>query len=48
MATMVHGPPLTIWLPKGWQQVHYLRASELQDEAKRQTLMGWPTRVLER
>ena len=38
---------LTIWLPKGWQQVHYLRASELQDEAKRQTLMGWPTRVLE-
>ena len=39
---------LTIWLPQGWQQVHYLRASELQDEAKRQTLMGWPTRVLER
>ena len=38
---------LTIWLPQGWQQVHYLRASELQDEAKRQTLMGWPTRVLE-
>jgi exopolyphosphatase/guanosine-5'-triphosphate,3'-diphosphate pyrophosphatase len=38
---------LTIWLPQGWPQVHYLRASELQDEAKRQTLMGWPTRVVE-
>ena len=38
---------LTIWLPQGWPQVHYLRASELQDEAKRQTLMGWPTRVQE-
>ena len=38
---------LTIWLPAGWQQVHYLRASELQDEARKQTLMGWPTRVVE-
>lgn len=38
---------LTIWLPQGWQQGHYLRASELQEEAKRQTLMGWPTRIVE-
>lgn len=38
---------LVIWLPQGWQQVHYLRASELQFEAKRQTEMGWPTLVCE-
>ena len=41
------GDELTIRLPSGWQQEHYLRASELQEEARRQTLQGWPTRVVE-
>ena len=38
---------LLISLPSGWKQVHYLRASELQAEAERQTGLGWQTQVEE-
>ena len=41
------GDALTLWLKHGWQQEHYLRASELQEEARRQTEMGWPTSIRE-
>ncbi len=44
----VEGDALTLWLKQGWQQEHYLRASELQQEARRQSEMGWPTRICER
>lgn len=39
---------LTLALPKGWLDVHYLRASELRMEVERQQKMGWPTRLIER
>ncbi|HHQ4555667.1 TPA: guanosine-5'-triphosphate,3'-diphosphate pyrophosphatase, partial [Aeromonas veronii] len=38
---------LTLTLPKGWMDEHYLRASELRLEVERQQKMGWPTRVQE-
>ena len=38
---------LTLTLPKGWMDEHYLRASELRLEMERQQKMGWPTRVQE-
>ncbi|MGL6164742.1 MAG: guanosine-5'-triphosphate,3'-diphosphate pyrophosphatase, partial [Aeromonas veronii] len=38
---------LTLTLPKGWMDEHYLRASELRFEVERQQKMGWPTRVQE-
>lgn len=38
---------LTLTLPKGWLDEHYLRASELRLEVERQQKMGWPTRLLE-
>jgi len=41
------GDTLVLHLPAGWQTVHYLRASELQAEAERQSQMGWPTQVIE-
>lgn len=36
------GNALTLTLPANWGQTHHLRASELEQEAKRQTEMGWP------
>lgn len=42
------GESLTLTLPKGWLDVHYLRASELRLEVERQQKMGWPTRLQER
>ncbi|MBP8172998.1 MAG: guanosine-5'-triphosphate,3'-diphosphate diphosphatase [Aeromonadaceae bacterium] len=44
---VAEGDELTVKLPQGWQQEHYLRASELQEEARRQSQQGWPTRVIE-
>ena len=38
---------LTLTLPKGWLEEHYLRASELRLEVERQQKMGWPTRLQE-
>jgi exopolyphosphatase/guanosine-5'-triphosphate,3'-diphosphate pyrophosphatase len=38
---------LSLKLPKGWLNEHYLRASELQLEADRQIAMGWPTSIEE-
>jgi exopolyphosphatase/guanosine-5'-triphosphate,3'-diphosphate pyrophosphatase len=38
---------LILRLPLGWLNEHYLRASELQLEADRQTAMGWPTSIEE-
>ncbi|MGL4793232.1 MAG: guanosine-5'-triphosphate,3'-diphosphate pyrophosphatase, partial [Aeromonas jandaei] len=38
---------LTLTLPKGWLEEHYLRASELRFEVERQQKMGWPTRLQE-
>lgn len=38
---------LTVKLPCGWLGTHYLRASEMLQEAKCQTEFGWPTKVLE-
>ena len=38
---------LTLTLPSGWLDEHYLRASELRFEVERQQKMGWPTRLLE-
>ncbi|MGL5707746.1 MAG: guanosine-5'-triphosphate,3'-diphosphate pyrophosphatase, partial [Aeromonas sp.] len=38
---------LTLTLPKGWLDEHYLRASELRFEVDRQQKLGWPTRLLE-
>ena len=38
---------LMLRLPLGWMNEHYLRASELQLEAERQTAMGWPTSIEE-
>lgn len=38
----VQGPQLTLTLPANWSQTHHLRASELQQEAQRQTELGWP------
>lgn len=38
---------MTLLLPSGWMQEHYLRASELQLEAERQTSMGWSTDIRE-
>lgn len=42
------GAELTLTLPANWSQTHHLRASELQQEAKRQTEMGWPLVIEER
>ncbi|MGO4999737.1 guanosine-5'-triphosphate,3'-diphosphate diphosphatase [Oceanisphaera sp. W20_SRM_FM3] len=36
------GSQLTLTLPTNWSQTHHLRASELQQEAQRQTELGWP------
>ncbi|ART84001.1 guanosine-5'-triphosphate,3'-diphosphate pyrophosphatase [Oceanisphaera profunda] len=36
------GSQLTLTLPANWSQTHHLRASELQQEAQRQTELGWP------
>ncbi|ART80704.1 guanosine-5'-triphosphate,3'-diphosphate diphosphatase [Oceanisphaera avium] len=36
------GIELTLTLPPNWSQTHHLRASELQQEAQRQTELGWP------
>ena len=33
---------LTLTLPANWSKTHHLRASELQQEAQRQTAQGWP------
>ena len=38
---------LTLTLPRGWLDEHYLRASELRLEVERQQKMGWSTRLLE-
>ncbi len=38
---------LVLRLPVGWLNEHYLRASELQQEAERQSAMGWPTVIEE-
>ncbi|MGL5031432.1 MAG: guanosine-5'-triphosphate,3'-diphosphate diphosphatase [Aeromonas sp.] len=38
---------LTLTLPRGWMEDHYLRASELRLEVERQRKMGWPTSVQE-
>ncbi len=38
---------LILQLPVGWLSEHYLRASELQQEAERQSAMGWPTLIEE-
>ncbi|WP_417615725.1 guanosine-5'-triphosphate,3'-diphosphate diphosphatase [Oceanisphaera sp.] len=39
---------LTLTLPANWSKTHHLRASELQQEAKRQTALGWPLVIEER
>ena len=41
------GAELTLTLPANWSQNHHLRASELQQEAQRQTKMGWPLVIAE-
>lgn len=41
------GALLTLTLPANWCQTHHLRASELQQEAQRQTEMGWPLVIAE-
>ncbi|MBO1520169.1 guanosine-5'-triphosphate,3'-diphosphate diphosphatase [Oceanisphaera pacifica] len=41
------GQQLTLTLPAHWRQTHHLRASELQQEAQRQTEMGWPLVIAE-
>lgn len=38
---------LRIVLPKGWLTTNYLRASELNEEVKKQQLMGWSMEVVE-
>ncbi|GHA19997.1 guanosine-5'-triphosphate,3'-diphosphate diphosphatase [Oceanisphaera arctica] len=38
---------LTLTLPANWSQTHHLRASELQQEAQRQTAQGWPLVIQE-
>ena len=38
---------LLLQLPVGWLNEHYLRASELHQEAERQSAMGWPTLIEE-
>ncbi|MFD1009337.1 guanosine-5'-triphosphate,3'-diphosphate diphosphatase [Oceanisphaera ostreae] len=42
------GVQLTLTLPTNWGQSHHLRANELQQEAQRQTEMGWPLVIEER
>lgn len=39
---VAQGAELTLTLPSNWSQTHHLRASELQQEAERQTKLGWP------
>ncbi|MGO1247701.1 MAG: guanosine-5'-triphosphate,3'-diphosphate diphosphatase [Oceanisphaera sp.] len=39
---------LTLTLPRHWCQAHHLRACELQQEAQRQTELGWPLVIEER
>ncbi|MBL1377420.1 guanosine-5'-triphosphate,3'-diphosphate diphosphatase [Zobellella iuensis] len=41
------GHHLTLTLPVGWGRQHHLRASELQQEAHRQTEQGWPLAIIE-
>ncbi|WP_319784278.1 guanosine-5'-triphosphate,3'-diphosphate diphosphatase [Oceanisphaera sp. IT1-181] len=41
------GSQLTLTLPANWSQTHHLRASELQQEAQRQTELGWPLVITE-
>ena len=38
---------LTLTLPANWSKTHHLRASELQQEAQRQTAQGWPLVIQE-
>lgn len=38
---------LKIFLPKNWLKEHYLRASELIGEARRQSNLGWITEIVE-
>ncbi|PSJ43679.1 guanosine-5'-triphosphate,3'-diphosphate diphosphatase [Zobellella endophytica] len=42
------GQRLILTLPSGWSHQHHLRASELQQEARRQTEQGWPLEIVER
>ena len=42
-----HEDQLLLLLPEGWMNEHYLRASELQLEAERQSSMGWRTEIKE-
>lgn len=42
------GHRLILTLPTGWSRQHHLRASELQQEARRQTEQGWPLEIMER
>lgn len=41
------GSQLTLTLPTNWSQTHHLRASELQQEAQRQTELGGPLVIKE-
>ncbi|WP_108652674.1 guanosine-5'-triphosphate,3'-diphosphate diphosphatase [Dongshaea marina] len=45
---MAEGEVLTLTLPAGWMEEHYLRASELLDEIRHQQQAGWELRVVER
>ncbi|WP_116475405.1 guanosine-5'-triphosphate,3'-diphosphate diphosphatase [Zobellella maritima] len=42
-----NGKTLTLSLPASWNRHHHLRASELAQEARRQTELGWPLVIRE-
>ncbi|WP_445395665.1 guanosine-5'-triphosphate,3'-diphosphate diphosphatase [Zobellella sp. An-6] len=42
-----NGSRMTLTLPSGWSRRHHLRASELRQEARRQTEQGWPLEIIE-